>query len=106
MGLLKRLHTFALPTVTTPTRPTPVPNDFVIRQLAILSQLTVFCDILPGYRIRALTESEKAEKVSQAVARTRDWEQGLVSAYRTHIQLLESEIKGLVHHNFPAKCSH
>jgi Nucleolar complex-associated protein len=70
-------------------------NDIVIRKLAVLSQLAVFKDIIPGYRIRALTDAEKAEKVSQPVARTREWEQGLVVVYQTYIRSLESEIKGM-----------
>jgi nucleolar complex protein 3 len=65
-----------------------------IRKLAILSQLTVFKDIIPGYRIRALTDKEKAENVSQMVARTRDWEQGLVNVYQNYLRSLEAEIKG------------
>ncbi|KAF8959052.1 nucleolar complex-associated protein-domain-containing protein [Flammula alnicola] len=93
LGLLRRLHTFALQTVTTPANPEPVPNDPIIRKLAVLSQLAIFKDIIPGYRIRALTEAEKAEKVSQIVARTRDWEQGLVTVYQSYLRLLEKELK-------------
>jgi nucleolar complex protein 3 len=69
----------------------------IIRKLAILSQLAVFKDIIPGYRIRALTEKEKTEKVSQMVARTRDWEQGLVVVYQTYLRALEAELKGAAH---------
>lgn len=94
LGLLRRLHTFSLSEITTPSHPDPVPNDPIIRKLSILSQLAVFKDIIPGYRIRALTDKEKAEKVSQMVARTRDWEQGLVTSYQTYLRLLEGEIKG------------
>lgn len=65
----------------------------MVRKLAILSQLAIFKDIIPGYRIRALTDAEKSEKVSQMVARTRDWEQGLVTIYQTYLRLLEGEIK-------------
>lgn len=68
----------------------------MIRKLAILSQLAIFKDIIPGYRIRALTDTEKAEKVSQMVARTRDWEQGLVVVYQAYLRLLEKELKGAV----------
>ena len=60
----------------------------------MLSQLAVFKDIIPGYRIRALTDKEKAEKVSQMVQRTRDWEQGLVSVYQNYLRVLEAETKG------------
>ncbi|KAG6868376.1 hypothetical protein C0993_004022 [Termitomyces sp. T159_Od127] len=93
LGLLRRLHTFSLSEIATPSHPDPVPNDPVIRKLSILSQLAVFKDIIPGYRIRALTDKEKAEKVSQMVAQTRDWEQGLVTTYQTYLRLLEEEIK-------------
>ncbi|RPD66048.1 nucleolar complex-associated protein 3 [Lentinus tigrinus ALCF2SS1-7] len=93
LGLLRRLHTFSLPQISTPTHPDPVPNDVVIRKLTMLSQLAVFKDIIPGYRIRALTDKEKAEKVSQMVQRTRDWEQGLVGVYQTYLRSLEAELK-------------
>ncbi|KAJ6496645.1 nucleolar complex-associated protein-domain-containing protein [Mycena vitilis] len=93
LGLLRRLHTFSLAEISTPSHPEPVPNDVIIRKLAILSQLAVFKDIIPGYRIRALTDKEKAEKVSQMVSRTRDWEQGLVVVYQTHLRALEAELK-------------
>ncbi len=53
----------------------------------------MFKDIIPGYRIRKLTEKEVAETVSQMVGRTRDWEQGLVSIYQSYLQLLDGEIK-------------
>lgn len=94
LGLLRRLHTFSLTSLSTPSHPDPVPNDIVIRKLSILSQLAVFKDIIPGYRIRALTDKEKSEKVSQMVARTRDWEQGLVFIYQSYLRSLETELKG------------
>ncbi|EJD06019.1 nucleolar complex-associated protein 3 [Fomitiporia mediterranea MF3/22] len=93
IGLLRRLHTFCLPHVSTPSHPDPVPNDVLVRRLAILSQLAVFKDIVPGYRIRPLTDKEKAEKVSQIVQRTRDFEQGLVSVYHAYLRVLEAELK-------------
>ncbi|KAH9934778.1 nucleolar complex-associated protein-domain-containing protein [Fomitopsis serialis] len=93
IGLLRRLHTFSLPEISTPSHPEPIPNDPVIRKLTVLSQLAVFKDIIPGYRIRALTDIEKSEKVSQMVQRTRDWEQGLVTVYQNYLRVLEAEIK-------------
>ena len=94
LGLLRRLHTFSLAEISTPSHPEPVTNDVVIRKLAFLSQLAVFKDVIPGYRIRALTDKEKAEKVSQMVQRTRDFEQGLVSVYQSYLRSLEKELKG------------
>ncbi|KAL5490482.1 hypothetical protein ACEPAI_5315 [Sanghuangporus weigelae] len=93
IGLLRRLHTFCLPRISTPTHSEPMPNDILIRRLALLSQLAVFRDIVPGYRIRPLTDKEKAEKVSQIVQRTREFEQGLVSVYQAYLRVLEGELK-------------
>ncbi|KAI0341699.1 nucleolar complex-associated protein 3 [Trametopsis cervina] len=94
LGLLRRLHTFSLPEISTPTHPEPVTNDILIRKLTFLSLLAVFKDIVPGYRIRALTDKEKAEKVTQMVQKTRDWEQGLVGVYQSYLRILEAEVKG------------
>jgi len=69
-------------------------NDPIVRELAIFSLLAVFKDIVPGYRIRKLTEKELTEKVSQMVGRTREWEQGLVGIYQSYLQLLDGEIEG------------
>ncbi|KAG1772641.1 nucleolar complex-associated protein-domain-containing protein [Suillus occidentalis] len=93
LGLLRRLHTFSLEKITSPSHPEPVLNNIMIRKLATLSQLAVFKDIIPGYRIRALTDKERAEKVSQMVARTRDWEQGFVLVYQNYLRSLEAELK-------------
>jgi nucleolar complex protein 3 len=95
LGLLRRLHTFSQREIATPTHPEPVLNDLFIRKLTILSQLAVFKDIIPGYRIRALTDAEKSEKISQMVARTREWEQGLVSVYQAYLKTLDTEIRGV-----------
>lgn len=93
LGLLRRLHTFSLDKIRSPSHPEPVLNNIIIRKLATLSQLAVFKDIIPGYRIRALTDKEKAEKVSQMVARTREWEQGFVLVYQNYLRSLEAELK-------------
>lgn len=39
------------------------------------------------------------------VARTRDWEQGLVVVYQTYLRALEAELKGTVHLSLLARCS-
>ncbi|KAH8914426.1 NOC3p-domain-containing protein [Atractiella rhizophila] len=70
-----------------------VPIEIPIRALAILSLLAVLLDIIPGYRIRPLTDLEKAAKVSQIVQRQRDWEDGLLKIYRNFIAMCEKEIK-------------
>jgi hypothetical protein len=42
-------------------------SDAVVRQLAILSSVEVYKDILPGYRIRLLTPAEQSQKVSGCI---------------------------------------
>ncbi|WFD23448.1 hypothetical protein MEQU1_002139 [Malassezia equina] len=64
-----------------------------IRQLALLSLLAVWVDVIPGYRIRALSEQEQKERVSQEVARRRDWEQSLVRLYRDYLECCEAEVR-------------
>ena len=92
---LQRLLVFAQPTCSPPPGETGrrVRVHAYIRQLALLSLLAVFVDIIPGYRIRALSEQEQKERVSQDVARRREWEQGLVNMYRDFLECCEAEIR-------------
>ncbi|WFD30697.1 hypothetical protein MSPP1_001721 [Malassezia sp. CBS 17886] len=93
---LKRLLVFSQPKVAPPPERGPgkrVPVHEYIRQLALLSLLAVLVDIIPGYRIRALSEQEELAKVSQDVARRRDWEQGLVHVYRDFLECCERELR-------------
>ena len=45
-----------------------------------------------GYRIRPLTEAEKEVKVTQLVGRQREWEDGLVSVYKSFLEMCETEV--------------
>lgn len=47
-----------------------------------------------GYRIRELTAAEKEVKVSQLVARQREWEDGLVGVYKRFLEVCEAEVTG------------
>ena len=49
---------------------------------------------LSRFYLDAHADKEKAEKVSQMVQRTRDWEQGLVGVYQSYLRGLEAELKG------------
>ncbi|KAG0209554.1 hypothetical protein BGX28_010252 [Mortierella sp. GBA30] len=64
------------------------PSD-VIKKLALLTQLAVYKDILPGYRIRPLSEKEQSVTVSKEVAKLRDYEQSLLQNYQNYLQSLE-----------------
>ncbi|WRT70179.1 uncharacterized protein IL334_007173 [Kwoniella shivajii] len=92
--VLTRLSTFALPTVPSLDEGEsnlPVPAS--IRGLAFLSQLAVYKDLIPGYRIRDLTAIEEAEKVRDEVKRLREGEKLLVKSYKGYLKMLEQEIK-------------
>ncbi|KYK55827.1 hypothetical protein DCS_07791 [Drechmeria coniospora] len=59
-----------------------------IRMLALMTQMTVYKDIIPGYRIRPQSEEPKNEKISKEVRQLRQFEQALVSGYRGYIKEL------------------
>lgn len=71
-----------------------LPIDDQIRAAALLSLLAVFVDVLPGYRIRPLSEKEENEKVNQETMRRREWEQGLVKIYQEYLELCEGVLRG------------
>jgi nucleolar complex protein 3 len=63
-----------------------------ILKLQILTQLAVFRDIIPMYRIIKYPES--TEKLSKEVGRLRHFEQTLLNCYQEYLVLLESLLKG------------
>jgi nucleolar complex protein 3 len=60
-------------------------ND-TIKKLALVTQLAVYRDVIPGYRIRPLTEEEQKIKVSQEVRRIRRYEQAMVAGYQSFVK--------------------
>lgn len=62
-------------------------------KLALLSLVPIFKSICPSYKIRALTDVEKKEKVSREVARVRSLEQSLVVNYKHYIDLLTTKAR-------------
>jgi len=90
-GLLRQLLVFAQRCVSLDGQ--RVNMHPYIRQLALLSLLAVFVDILPGYRIRALSDAEQRERVSRDVARRREWEQALVGLYREYLECCEADVR-------------
>ncbi|KAJ3285481.1 Nucleolar complex protein 3 [Borealophlyctis nickersoniae] len=68
-------------------------TDTRIQRLALLTQLAVYKDIIPGYRIRALTDEEKAVKLSKDVKKLREYEQALLANYQNYLQVLENTIR-------------
>ncbi|KAJ2969321.1 hypothetical protein NQ176_g8722 [Zarea fungicola] len=59
-----------------------------IQMLALITQLTVYKDIIPGYRIRPLAEDEKKEQISKEVRMLRQFEQSLVAGYQRYVKTL------------------
>ena len=65
-----------------------------VRSLGTLRSLcTVFKDLIPGYRIRSLTEKEKESKLSTEVAALQSFEQALLKNYQMYLQRLHKIIK-------------
>ncbi|CAO3700557.1 unnamed protein product [Rhizopus stolonifer] len=61
-------------------------NNPIVKKLSLLTQLAVYKDILPGYRIRPLTEEEQAQKVSKDVKKLREFEKSLLQNYEQYIK--------------------
>ena len=61
-----------------------------IKKLALATQLAVYKDAIPGYRIRPIAEQDQTEKVSKEVRRLRAFEQTLVGSYQVYIKELAS----------------
>lgn len=67
---------------------------YKVKQLVILSLVTIFKSIIPGYHIRPLTELEKTAKTSKEVAKLRNFEQSLIRYYKNYIDMLAELTKG------------
>lgn len=59
-----------------------------IRKLALVTQMAVYKDVIPGYRIRPASEDPAGEKLSKDVKRVRTYEQALVTGYQAYIKTL------------------
>ncbi|KAF2215208.1 hypothetical protein CERZMDRAFT_109953 [Cercospora zeae-maydis SCOH1-5] len=64
-------------------------DNVKIRKLALATQLAVFKDIIPGYRIRPMSEKDLMGKLSKDVKKLRSFEQGLLSGYKNYISTLQ-----------------
>ncbi|KAF2150517.1 nucleolar complex-associated protein 3 [Myriangium duriaei CBS 260.36] len=64
-----------------------------IKQLAMATQVAVFKDIIPGYRIRPLGDEDPKAKLSRDVKRLRHFEQTLVSCYKEYVNALARCVK-------------
>ena len=65
------------------------PNKLVV-ELAMLSCLLAFKDILPGYRIRPTNEAEKDVLLKKETKRLRDYENAILGAYQRYLKFLDT----------------
>jgi nucleolar complex protein 3 len=69
-------------------------EHITIRKLALATQLAIYKDIIPGYRIRPATEDELKTKLSKEVKKLRTFEQALASTYENYVRELAKLAKG------------
>jgi nucleolar complex protein 3 len=74
-------------------------DNFTVKKLALATQLTVFKDLIPGYRIRPLSEEAMGEKISKDVKKLRTFEQRLVTGYKEYVDHLQKLAKTSGHKN-------
>ncbi|POS83445.1 hypothetical protein EPUL_005217 [Erysiphe pulchra] len=60
-------------------------SNYTIKSLALMTQLAIYKDLIPGYRIRPLSREDRAIKVSKEVKKLRAYEQELVIGYQKYI---------------------
>lgn len=68
-------------------------RNVTVKKLALATQLAVFKDIVPGYRIRPASEDEMKSKLSRDVRKLRDFEQALVGGYHHYVKDLTKAAK-------------
>lgn len=57
-----------------------------ITKLGLATQLAVYKDVIPGYRIRPVAEDEMKAKLSKEVRKMRNFEQAIVRGYQRYIK--------------------
>ncbi|KAL5114570.1 hypothetical protein ACEQ8H_007539 [Pleosporales sp. CAS-2024a] len=63
-------------------------HNVTVQKLALATQLTIFKDLIPGYRIRPLSEEAMGDKISKEVKKLRTFEQRLVTGYQDYVNHL------------------
>ena len=71
-------------------------RNSTIQKLALAALMAVYKDVIPGFRIRPLSDDELKVKVSKDVKKLRSFEQGLVSGYQLYVEKLGKLLKGKV----------
>jgi nucleolar complex protein 3 len=63
-------------------------ENVTVKKLALATQVAIFKDLIPGYRIRPLSEEAMGEKISKDVKKLRTFEQRLVTGYQAYVEHL------------------
>lgn len=63
-------------------------DNYTVKKLALATQVAIFKDLIPGYRIRPLSEEAMGEKISRDVKKLRTFEQKLVTGYQAYLEHL------------------
>ena len=63
-------------------------TNSTVTKLALVTQLSVYKDIIPGYRIRPLSQEDLGPKISKEVRKLRGFEQGMVMGYQNYVHNL------------------
>lgn len=71
----------------------PKTKSLSSKKILLLAMVPIYKNLIPGYRIRELTESEKTQKLSKDVKRLRNFEESLVTNYRAYIDTLKNLCK-------------
>ncbi|KAF1917273.1 nucleolar complex protein-like protein 3 [Ampelomyces quisqualis] len=74
-------------------------ENTTVKKLALATQVAVFKDLIPGYRIRPLSEEAMGEKISKDVKKLRTFEQRLVTGYQDYVNRLAKLAKSSGSHN-------
>ncbi|KAG2204835.1 hypothetical protein INT47_004110 [Mucor saturninus] len=61
-------------------------RNVTVKKLALLTQLAVYKDIIPGYRIRPLTAVEEEVQVSRDIKKMREYEKSLLANYELYLK--------------------
>ncbi|PGH35541.1 nucleolar complex protein 3 [[Emmonsia] crescens] len=64
-----------------------------VKKLALATQVAIYRDVIPGYRIRPLGEDDMTTKVSKDVRKLRNFEQSLLAGYQNAVKVLASFVK-------------
>ena len=68
-------------------------KNTTLKQISLLTQLAVYKDIIPGYRIRKSSEKEEKVKLSKEVKQQKSFEETLLSNYQEYLKILEDCIQ-------------